>query len=596
MWHQDLLNKVIARDPIWAQHPALGEVVRRFTSTLCPTILQYFAGRAALGGAGTPLDEAERAALPEGARPLTAEEYERFGRSHADQSLATHLLNGAFAGFRLAALLPDAFPWTERQWNLWTLAFVLHDYGKARGVDVPASRLDTARVICRHLGQQLDFDAFFPKWGNYLDDIVYLAQNVQKIRGSNLNLRDYDLRLHPTQLEPLRLLASFADVLVHVTEPRDVAAPSAEDGRQRHVNLRVTLQALLAERAPRLAYHQMAETRGLLTNLLHNAMREAFLRQGFTAYLYFADGVVYLAPPNGQAQIAVEDVAERAWGSIREALTKSESFGLGRDGKGIKIAPPLYQFLSPGELIEAGRSFALSIKNNIADKRLEKYGAVDPGLLADLRIDQLAEFLAFLKRNIAEVLLPQVKDLSAFLLGQLGLGSVVSVAEVERNEGGVPLGWYYGAAHYITRRPTLTPEDLDVLMRQLGGAFLAELRRQGLPAQGATALKDALTSYISKILDIDGAALTGEHAPAQFSDELTSYLHNKASNRPVCSLCSSPYENEEQTVTVVLFKPQQYSNKNRLGGSRVVRGVCPICSLEMLLRQATQGAPGGKFQ
>jgi CRISPR-associated protein Csc3 len=596
MWHEELLVKVITRDPIWEDQPALSEVVLRFVRVLCPAIIQHYAGKAALGGAGQLLTEEERAVLPEGARPLTEEEYARFGKK-ADQSLAAHLINGAFAGYRLGALLPDDFNWNERQWTLWTLGFVLHDYTKMRGVNVFASRLDAARALCREVGAELRFAEFFPEWESYLDDIVFLAQNTQKVQGANLNERDYALLLPTRQRDPLRMLASFADVLVHITEPRDVAAPSAEDGRPTHFNLRDTLRALLTrERAPRLAYHQMAETRGLLTNLLHNATREVFRQQGFQPYLYFADGVVYLAPQEDRAQVTVEQVVERTWQEITGALTKSESFGLARDGKGLKIASALYQFLTPAELIEAGATFALGIKNGVTGSRLAKYGAADPNLAADLRADWLGEYLAYLKRIIAEVLLPTAKDLSAFLLTYLKLNGVVSVAEAERNEGGVPLGWYYAAAHFLTLHPTLTPQDMEGVLRQIGQAFLAELQRQGLPAQGASTLKDALTSYVRQVLDCDGVALTGEQAPAQFSEELTRYLGNKASNRPVCSLCSSPYENEEQTVTVVLFKPQQYSNKNKLGGSRVVRGVCPICSLEMLLRQAQQGAPAGKLQ
>src|SRR5579885_1670171 len=114
MWHQHLLNKILARDPIWTNQPRLGEVAQRFTLTLCPAIIKHFAGLAALGGVGVPLTEGERSQLLEGAKPLTAEDYERFGRI-PDQSLATHLLNGAFAGFRLAALLPDDFNWSEQQ-------------------------------------------------------------------------------------------------------------------------------------------------------------------------------------------------------------------------------------------------------------------------------------------------------------------------------------------------------------------------------------------------------------------------------------------------------------------------------------------------
>jgi CRISPR-associated protein Csc3 len=599
MWHEELLGKVIARDPIWERSPALREVVLRFTRTLCPLILQRYAGRAALGGVGQPLTDEERAALPLGAAALTADDYAHFEHL-PDQSLATHLINGAFAGYRLAALLPEHLAWDTELWNLWTLGFVLHDYGKARGVNVPASKLDTARAICRKLGEELQFEEFFPGWADYLDDIVFLAQNTQTVRGANLNPRDYATRRRLNQLDPPRLLASFADVLVHVTEPRDVAARSAETDRPTNVNLQAKLQLLLgSENAPRLAYHQMAETRGLLSNVLHNAAQEVLTQHDFKPYLYFADGMVYLAPQNSQARVSIEEVVESAWQAISKALLSSPTFGIDRDGKGLKVASPLYEFLDVAGLIAAGRTYLVqrvSARNSSAAERLEKFGAVDPGLARDFRVDWLGEFLAYLRRDIARVLLPGAKDITAFLLHYLELNEVVSADEAERQSGGVPLGWYYAAAHYVTRHPTLAPEDVERLMQQLGVAFLEELRRQGLSAQSASALRAALADYAAKTLDIDGAAFSGAEGTTPFASELTSYVGNKASNRPVCSLCSSPYENEEQAVTVVLFKPQQYSNKNRLGGSQVVRGICPICSLEMLLRQATQDATAGKLQ
>jgi CRISPR-associated protein Csc3 len=46
----------------------------------------------------------------------------------------------------------------------------------------------------------------------------------------------------------------------------------------------------------------------------------------------------------------------------------------------------------------------------------------------------------------------------------------------------------------------------------------------------------------------------------------------------------------------VLFKPQQYSNKNPLGGRQIKRGISKIWSLEMLLRQALWAVPAGKLE
>jgi CRISPR-associated protein Csc3 len=48
--------------------------------------------------------------------------------------------------------------------------------------------------------------------------------------------------------------------------------------------------------------------------------------------------------------------------------------------------------------------------------------------------------------------------------------------------------------------------------------------------------------------------------------------------------------------SVVLFKPQQYSNKNPLGGTQIKRGISKIWALEMLLRQIFWSVPAGKLE
>ncbi|MFM6310931.1 MAG: type I-D CRISPR-associated protein Cas10d/Csc3, partial [Dolichospermum sp.] len=83
---------------------------------------------------------------------------------------------------------------------------------------------------------------------------------------------------------------------------------------------------------------------------------------------------------------------------------------------------------------------------------------------------------------------------------------------------------------------------------------------------------------------------------SDFTQELTAYTQAKITNQPICSLSSGEATAEEQLDTVVLFKPQQYSNKNALGGGRIKRGISKIWSLEMLLRQAFWNAPPGKLE
>jgi CRISPR-associated protein Csc3 len=116
--------------------------------------------------------------------------------------------------------------------------------------------------VIRCLGDDLSFDAYLLNWRDYLDDVVFLAQNTQKVEGANLNLRDYQLRTQPRRLDLLRFLSSYADVLVHIKSPSDVMLPEAS-GRNTAERLRKTLDDLFGTgMAPRLAYHKLSEVRG----------------------------------------------------------------------------------------------------------------------------------------------------------------------------------------------------------------------------------------------------------------------------------------------------------------------------------------------
>jgi CRISPR-associated protein Csc3 len=53
----------------------------------------------------------------------------------------------------------------------------------------------------------------------------------------------------------------------------------------------------------------------------------------------------------------------------------------------------------------------------------------------------------------------------------------------------------------------------------------------------------------------------------------------------LCGLCSTPFAVAKQQETALLFAPQVYSNKMPLHGATARRDICPICGLEMMLRQ-----------
>jgi hypothetical protein len=134
-------------------------------------------------------------------------------------------------------------------------------------------------------------------------------------------------------------------------------------------------------------------------------------------------------------------------------------------------------------------------------------------------------------------------------------------------------------------------------MDQIGAIVLNYLNKQRFTRPTTSRFEAAFRDYARSIIMIDGQSLMSvNQALDRFTQELRYYAERKATNKVQCSLCSSPYEARQQDKSEVLFKPQQYSNKTRLDTSTVVRGICPICALEMMLRQVQQGMRAGSAQ
>src|SRR5713226_314021 len=234
------------------------EVMQDIAEILVPAIMLEFAAVPALGGSEKPLivQEPELQELLENIPAYTLEERQRFSAKGFDQSLATHLINGLFAGMHLAERLPEHKELDTTGQRIWALGFTVHDYTKAYGRNVKAGQLADIRQLVTRLGEKLGFSRFMSDWLIYLDDIVFIAQNTQTVAGANLNLRDYQLQHDKHQRETIRMLSSATDLLVHITSPSDVFFRDIL-GRDIAYNLRQKLDALFStELAPRLAYHK----------------------------------------------------------------------------------------------------------------------------------------------------------------------------------------------------------------------------------------------------------------------------------------------------------------------------------------------------
>ncbi|MEH2455870.1 type I-D CRISPR-associated protein Cas10d/Csc3 [Nostoc sp.] len=491
------------------------------------------------------------------------------------------------------------------------LGLTLHDYNKyvrGQGEAQPppkAHEIEPILNLCRELGEKLNFQEFWQQWQEYLLEIAFLAQNTQFSIDSNPIISNWendegeftvdDRRLN----DVLRHLLAFGDVAVHMGDPADVAITTKGDRLQDHLDW-LTIPK-------KLVYHRLRDCRGLISNQIHNAV-VSFARQlDWEPILYFAQGAVYLAPKNHDAP-DLADIQTAVWKNLIEGdvennqkgladYFKSGDVGFVRDGKGLKVAPQTLELFTPADLIrllpDVVQIKVANVKVPATPKRLEKLTLTDAEqkfLLqgADIRADRLAELIILAQREFFE----GCQEYITWILTTLELQNQISPEQTQVQSGGVNYGWYQAAAHYIATHTTLDLEQVSNFLKDLGDRLATWAEQNNLLKGITSPTHEAFVNYLAQYLEVSGFC----HQPTDFENQLAAYSEAKVNNQPICSLSSGESDAEDQLDTVVLFKPQQYSNKNTLGGGRIKRGISKIWSLEMLLRQAFWAVPSGKLE
>lgn len=582
-------------------------ILRSYIETILPAMERQFSVITALGGSyKSHLNKLEK----QGDRH--AEEKAQRWSNRADQGLQVHVLNALLTAWNLSQYLPDDLQLSEEEKRLLCLGITLHDYNKVIQGQTEASTSPKAHEIrqilqvCETWGEKLNFDGFWHQWREYLLDIAYLAQNTQFKVGSNTFISNWEIDDFQVQIEddrrldlPLRHLLAFGDIAVHFNDPTDVAIQTGGDRLQDHLDW--------LEIEKKLVYHRLRDCRGLLTNRIHNAVVSFVEKIGWEPLLYFAHGTVYLAPKNPEIpdfttietaiwQNIIQGDQDKNIRGLAEYFSRGD-IGFVRDGKGLKVAPQTLELFSPADLIRqlphVVEVKVANAKNPATPKRIEKLDIpqVEKERLlkaADLRADRMAEFVILTQNQFFETsgeYAPQVLTL-------LNLETQISPEETAIQSGGVNYGWYRVAAHYMADHLTLDSEQVTEFLTVFADRLATWAEEKGLLKQQSSPTREVFGDYLEQYLEIWGLTAL----PHKFPNELTAYTEAKVTNQPICSLSSGEFSAEDQLDSVVLFKPQQYSNKNALGGGRIKRGISKIWALEMLLRQAYWSAPAGKLE
>jgi CRISPR-associated protein Csc3 len=616
-----------------------------FAENVLPNLIQGLAGATAKGGQFT---EDRRA------------EGKNVDRSKHDQSFTSHLLNGLFPTYRILKKLKTETPETnpvkrncgETETALFVASYILHDFDKFpdycewlktndsegkfanREWRKDPPHKDEAPNFGRDYValkiQQLGLDSLLGEnWRSHIDDLVWMSNNAGVKHDSDRGLEirglqpKLDGRIRGTIANLVRLSDLFASVIKH---PSDAEANGLSE-----------VLTSLSNGQLKFSYHSLSDNRGVLTNIINNALMDAHPSEFYTPLLYLPDGVVYLAKTDAPA-LKTADIPDRVIAKIKNLCAerlKLKTTGFSRDGKGFKFGEFYWLFFDIIELmgvsIEAACKLIPSTKISSAKKRsdsllsFQKDGDL-PGELnlqfpEDYRIDRLAEFGDILCRGIwnkwqerlsnSQKELPKAKrqsppelDLTQKLAEHLGLADEIPALKAIQSlkkTGGVPLDWYYLGAQYFDRNKGLDEAQIRTVLTNMVECAIALIK----PIVEKFEIPDGwndLRIYISRIVSLPtGAVVKPETDP--FLLELARYSAAKITGRGrenVCAMSSSAYTVTEQMEAATLFAPQVYSNRQILFNAQAAkRQICSIWSIEIMLRQILMNqtnATGGDFE
>ncbi|MEB3218757.1 MAG: type I-D CRISPR-associated protein Cas10d/Csc3 [Nostocales cyanobacterium 94392] len=636
------------------------EILEQVAEYVLPNLIQQLAGATAKGGkffeVTIPKINAERAKA--GKLPVDSK------RNAGDQSMAAHLLNGLFPTYRILRKLQTATETSPVKRNcedlqvcIFITSYLLHDYEKFPDYKDWLITNDTeAKFINRdwelntpekkdapNLGRDyiakkiIDFGLHHllgDNWRDFIDDIIEISSNSGVKHDSDLGLASRGLktlddeRLDSRIRQDLIDLVSLSDIFASVIKyPRDAEHPRLTN-----------LISRLSNHQLKLTYHFLSENRGVLTNILNNALIEAHPEEFYTPLLYLLDGVVYLANANAPI-IATNNIDESVVSKVKSLCAeklRERQTGFNRDGKGLKFADYYWLFFDAIGLMEVSIDAACRLlpdsKNASSLKRsesLQNYQAqgelsttLNVEFPGEIRIDRLAEFGDILCRGIwggwcervnelqkdipkAKRKIPPELDLTQKLAEHLELAAEIpAIRQIQslKKTGGVPLDWYYLAAQYFRNHPGKDfAQILEVMqgMVSYAGSLIQPIIEdfQDIP-DGWEDLK----TYVNRVISLQtGAVVTPETDP--FLTELQRYHSAKVIGRGrenVCAMSSSAYTVSEQMEPATLFAPQVYSNRQILFNAQAAkRQICSIWSIEIMLRQILMNqtnAVGGDFE
>jgi CRISPR-associated protein Csc3 len=290
---------------------------------------------------------------------LKSDDYLQYG-GKLGQSLYSHVLDGIFLLDQLCSL----FRLPELEVRLLFTAYTVHDINKlvqnSQGVNKDAIPKNITEQIVR-----FGLDSFFPQYTAYIEDITTLARGHgghSAVHGEALIRRSRErYGLDIDRVNELLHLITAVDVL-------DLSHTLDEAAHKSSFLSKINAFALMYEVQYSFFIHRLDESRGALTNILHNGISNVLqTHYGLLPLLLYPEGIAYLVQRGQEPQIRSEDVhqmAVRAASELNGLTTdKFEEFievrplGIKVDAKCVALGLPFSRIWSEIDAIVQRRSF-----------------------------------------------------------------------------------------------------------------------------------------------------------------------------------------------------------------------------------------------
>ncbi len=231
------------------------------------------------------------------------------------ESLYTHVLNGVF----VLETLREHVGLNDTEAHVLYTAFTVHDINKALNRQEAFGKLATRENIAAEI-KRLGLTAFFPAWKTYLEDITSL------VRGHSGHYHSGGERWIAKRDPAYGLGLERVNALLHLMRAADVVdlSHTLEENTLKSDFLGY-LNVYLADSGQPVQYefvtHRLTEQRGLLTNVIHNAIA-AELRERYELIplLYYPDGIASLAK-KGHVPIIGEDDSARMAQRVAQTIS-----------------------------------------------------------------------------------------------------------------------------------------------------------------------------------------------------------------------------------------------------------------------------------